>query len=631
MCGITGIVAFNEIGRVNTVNLMAATEILQHRGPDSQGVFGDGHVGIGHRRLAILDTTDAGNQPMYDPSGRYVLAYNGEIYNFQELRQELEVQGIEFRSDSDTEVLLNLYIKYKEDCLSRLNGFFAFAIYDQHLDELFIARDRIGIKPLLYFLDEDKLIFASEMASIMAYRPVVEIDFDALFLYLQLNYVPAPLTMVKNVQKLQPGHYLNLKSGKVKIKRYYQIPYDAKKPTQLSYSEQQIKLKELLEISVRRRLISDVPLGAFLSGGIDSSILVGLASQATPHLNTFSIGYKDEPFFDETHYAEQVARHFGTEHTTFKLSNQDIFDNLFSILDHLDEPFADSSAIPVYILSRQAQKHLTVALSGDGADELFGGYNKHMAVYRAMAGGTAVSLINNFSFLWEVLPKSRNAPFSNKIRQLQRFATGLKLNPRDRYWYWASLASSKSAANLLVSNVLNKLGRESEKVRSYYLDYLFNPKNLNDTLYADMHLVLANDMLAKVDLMSMANSLEIRVPFLDHELVEFAFQLPSDSKVNNKMRKRILQDSFRKLLPARLYNRPKKGFEVPLLKWLRTDLKHLIDQELLDDRFVDDQGIFRSTEIRNLKTQLFSSNPGDSHARIWALIVFQWWWKKYFS
>lgn len=631
MCGITGIVAFNEIGRVNTVNLMAATEILHHRGPDSQGVFDNGHVGIGHRRLAILDTTDAGNQPMYDATGRYVLAYNGEIYNFKELRQELIALGIEFRSDSDTEVLLNLYIKYQEDCLSRLNGFFAFAIYDQHLDELFIARDRIGIKPVLYLLDEDKFIFASEMSSIMAYRPVVEMDFDALYLYLQLNYVPGPLTMIKKVKKLQPGHYLTLKSGKLEIKRYYQIPYESTEPTQLSYSGQQIRLKELLEKSVDRRLISDVPLGAFLSGGIDSSILVGLASKATSHLNTFSIGYKDEPFFDETHYAEQVARHFGTEHTTFKLSNQDIFDNLYNILDHLDEPFADSSAIPVYILSRQARKHLTVALSGDGADELFGGYNKHRATYRAIAGGATVSLISKLNFLWEALPKSRNAPFSNKIRQLQRFASGLKLDPRERYWYWASLAKGSSAGNLLVDRNSTKAGQESEQIKNGYLDYLSDPNNLNDTLYTDMHLVLANDMLTKVDLMSMTNSLEIRVPFLDHEVVEFAFQLPSDSKVNGTMRKRILQDTFRELLPAQLYNRPKKGFEVPLLKWLRTDLKHLIDHDLLGDGFVKDQGIFRSNEIGNLKRQLFSSNPGDSHARIWALIVFQWWWKKYFS
>ncbi len=435
MCGITGIVAFNEIGRVNTINLMAATEALHHRGPDSQGIFGNKHVGIGHRRLAILDTTDAANQPMHDPSGRFVLAYNGEVYNFRELRNQLRSSGVEFTSDSDTEVLLQLFVKYKEDCLSKLNGFFAFAIYDQHLDELFIARDRIGIKPLLYFQDEDKFIFASEMASIMAYRPVTSVDFDALYLYLQLNYVPGPLTMIKNVKKLQPGHFLKLKSGKLEVGCYYQIPYHPRNVTPLSYSEQQAQLKDLMERSVSRRMVSDVPLGAFLSGGIDSSIVAGLASRATDQLSTFSIGYQDEPYFDETNYAEMVAAHFGTKHTTFKLSNLDIFENLFDILDQLDEPFADSSAIPVYILSRQARKHLTVALSGDGADELFGGYNKHMAAYRSIAGGASASLIIKLNFLWELLPKSRNAPFSNKVRQLQRFSSGMTLEPRDRYWY----------------------------------------------------------------------------------------------------------------------------------------------------------------------------------------------------
>jgi asparagine synthase (glutamine-hydrolysing) len=637
MCGITGIYAFNELGKFHMINLSVATATLERRGPDfGKNVIQD-RVGLGHRRLSIIDTSADGNQPMRDSSGRYTIVFNGEIYNYRELRAQLEARQIAFQSATDTEVLLQLYIQEGADCLQKLNGFFAFAIYDQEEDILFVARDRIGIKPLLYYLDEDKLIFASEMKSILAYGIAKELDYTSLYHYLQLNYIPAPHTILKDIKKLMPGHYMEIskpRTERVKVEQYYQIPYNEKtlNAENLSYGELQRQLEIVMEKSVQRRLVADVPLGAFLSGGIDSSVITALASRHVEKLNTFSIGYRDAPFFDETKYARLVADKFKTEHTVFSLTTRNLYDYLFEMLDYIDEPFADSSALPVYILSKETKRKATVALSGDGADEIFSGYNKHAAAYRAMQSGMRTDAVKSLLPVWELLPKSRSNPFGNKIRQLQRFAEGASLSPKDRYWRWATLASSEQATRWLSSAALEKLCFEVAEKRENEMMKFFSGKEVfNEVLYTDAHLVLPNDMLTKVDLMSMAQGLEVRVPFLDHEVVEFAFHLPAHAKINKQMRKRIVQDTFREVLPPQLYQRPKKGFEVPLLQWFRTELKSLITDDLLGKTFIEEQGIFDTEEIERLKKKLFSNNPGDVHANIWALIVFQWWWKKYFT
>lgn len=637
MCGITGIYAFNELGKYHMMNLSGATASLERRGPDyGKSVIQD-RVGLGHRRLSIIDTSADGNQPMRDPSGRYIIVFNGEIYNYQELRMQLEAKQVVFHSSSDTEVLLQLYIHEGAECLQKLNGFFAFAIYDQEKEHLFVARDRMGIKPLLYYLDEDKLVFASEMKAILTYGITKELDYTSLYHYLQLNYIPAPHTILKDVKKLMPGHYMEIAKAseeRVKVEPYYQIPYNEQKlnPENLTYEQLQHTLWQVLEKSVQRRLVADVPLGAFLSGGIDSSIITGLASRHVDKLNTFSIGFQDEPFFDETSYARLVANKFKTEHTVFSLTNRNLYDHLFEVLDYIDEPFADSSALPVYILSKETKRKATVALSGDGADEIFSGYNKHAASFRVMQAGFSVEAVKSLLPVWNALPKSRNNPFGNKIRQFQRFAEGASLSPRDRYWRWATLASSEQATRWMSSSSLEKLMFENAEAReNEILKHFSSTEVFNEVLYTDAQLVLPNDMLTKVDLMSMAQGLEVRVPFLDHEVVEFAFQLPHDTKINGQLKKRILQDTFRKVLPPQLYKRPKHGFEVPLLKWFRTDLKNMIDNELLEKSFIQEQDIFDVEEIENLKKKLFSSNPGDVHANIWALIVFQKWWKKYFN
>ncbi|HEX5170647.1 MAG TPA: asparagine synthase (glutamine-hydrolyzing) [Cyclobacteriaceae bacterium] len=632
MCGITGIFAFNLVGKFNKIHVTAATMALEKRGPDFQDIYIDEWVGLGHRRLSIIDTSAAGNQPMWDDSGRYCIVYNGEIFNYQDLKLKLIDSGVTFHSNSDTEVLLRLYIKEKEQCLNKLNGFFSFCIYDKTEQSFFVARDRYGVKPLLYVFDEDKFIFASEMKSILKYGIEKDLDYTSLYTFLQLNYIPAPVTIFKNVKKLLPGHYLKISYQKVKEEAYYEIPLQKGVPDSGSYDDAKEKLKDLLDKSVQRRLISDVPLGAFLSGGIDSSVITALASKHKPDLHTFSIGYRDEKFFDETEYAQLIARHFKTDHTVFSLSNEDLYSHLHSILNYIDEPFADSSAIAVYILSKETRKHATVALSGDGADELLAGYNKHSAFLRSLKPGWKEKLPGYISPLMRFIPQSRNNPFSNKVRQAIRFNEGMKLELPDRYWRWAGYVDEPAALTLLNESSREKVLHEEYLARKKKLLQFLSPESdINDLLLTDTTVVLPNDMLAKVDLMSMANSLEVRTPFLDYELVNFIFGLPGDFKINKKLRKRILQDAFRDILPHQLYNRPKKGFEVPLLKWFRNEMKTMILDDLLSDKLIQEQGIFNPAEVKKLRRRLFSANPGDIHARIWGLIVFQSWWKKNIS
>jgi len=626
MCGITGIYAYNMVGRMSMINVANATQALSSRGPDFQNIYNDQLVALGHRRLSIIDTSPDGHQPMWDSNGRYCIIFNGEIYNYKQLRQELG--GVQLQSQSDTEVLLHLFIKEGEKCLQKLNGFFAFAIYDKQEGTVFIARDRLGIKPLYYLSDENRVLFASEMKSIIEYGIEKQLDYTALKTYLQLNYIPAPRTMFSGVKKLLPGQFIKISHEGVQIETYYEV--EKKQPVSKNYEDQQKQFGELLEESVTKRLVADVPLGSFLSGGIDSSVIAALASRHKPDLHTFSIGFKDEKFFDETDYARAVAKKIGTEHTVFSLTNRDLYEHVDDILNYIDEPFADSSAIAVYILSKETRKHATVALSGDGADELFAGYNKHAAFYKLLSGGSVVDIAKAFGPLWGILPKSRNNALTNIFRQLDRFSKGAKLSAKERYWRWAGFESENGVEKLLSSQSRAQLDAQAyAEFKSSLLAAIPEKEDINDLLLADVKLVLPDDMLTKVDRMSMANSLEVRVPFLDHELVEFAFSLPVESKINPKIRKRIVQDTFRNILPEELYNRPKKGFEVPLLKWFRNEMKSLIENDLLEEGFVKSQGIFNYEEVKKLKKRLFSSDPGDTHARIWALIVFQWWWKRY--
>ena len=627
MCGIAGVFTFSDRGKNYLNNIEKAVTCLINRGPDKSGIFRTENIALAHTRLAIIDTSEAASQPMTDNSNRYIINFNGEIFNFKELREQIVKSGIHLKSHSDTEVVLQMYIKEGPDCLHKFNGFFALAIYDKLEQTLFITRDRMGIKPLLIYCDKDKLIFASEMKAMIELGIPKELDEVSLFSYLQLNYIPPPWSIFKKVTKLQPGTWMKiLKDGRKNHHVYYEIPQEHSAPP--SYEAAKEKLYYLLDKSVERRMIADVPLGAFLSGGKDSSIIVALASKYAKSLKTFSIGFKDEPMFDETYYASLVANKYKTDHTIFSLTNNDLYEHLHKILDYIDEPFADSSSIAVNILSYQTRKHVKVALSGDGADELFAGYNKHRAEYLAQKRGLKSSLIKLSKPIWQVLPKSRSNPVKNTIRQFHRFTSVASLSPRDRYWNWASFTGEDEVFNLMN---MHRSRIEYNRRKEYLLKDINGTGNLNDVLRTDMRLVLEGDMLHKVDSMSMANSLEIRVPYLDYQIVNYGFSLPAHYKIDENSQKKILIDTFGSLLPAELLQRRKQGFEVPLLKWFRGELKSMITEDLLGDEFIKAQELFEPKEIKKIKRKLFSSDPGDIHARIWGLVVFQYWWKKYMN
>lgn len=634
MCGITGCFAFKDNTASALTKINQSNQKLFLRGPDCGNTYSENRTALGHRRLSIIDTSTGANQPMQDVTERYTIIFNGEIFNYQQLSDQYLGPAWQRnggpKTTSDTEVLLYLLIEYGTDCLQWLSGFFAFAFWDKEKEELILARDRYGKKPLLYHTNEQRIVFASEMKALLEYDIDRQLDHTVLHQYLQLNYIPQPQSMIKGVAKLKQGYYMCLsKEGIKTYQPYYELTIRKELYNQYTYDEAKNELVKRMDNAVQERMISDVPLGAFLSGGIDSSVIVALASKYTSQLNTFSVGYKDNAFFDETSYAQLVAKQYKTNHTVFSLTNNDFLEHLYDILDYIDEPFADSSAIPVHILCRHTRKHVTVALSGDGGDEVFAGYNKHAAEYKMRQQSLLNTLVKAGKPLWELLPRSRNNKMTNIFRQLYRFADGASLSAKDRYWRWASF-NTREQTNLLLNpdTIMQVDYSVMEHERAELLRH-FKTGDFNEVLQTDMDLVLLSDMLVKVDLMSMANSLEVRSPFLDNKVVDFAFSLPAAYKIDSQLKKKIVQDAFRPMLPEEIYNRPKHGFEIPLLGWFRKELWGLINDDLLSSSFIKQQGIFNPVAIEQLKKKLHSNNPEDSHATTWALIVFQYWWKKY--
>lgn len=628
MCGIAGGFAFKLEGKKYLQRIEGANDCMRHRGPDGGAIFQNETVALGHRRLSIIDTSTAANQPMYSSDKRYIIIFNGEVFNYLELKAKY-FAGHQFHTTSDTEVFLELFIKIGVDCFKELRGFFAAAIYDTQKQELFLARDRYGKKPVHIYRNDEVLLFASELKSLIAFGIPKEMNKAVLPYYFQLNYIPQPLSILKGVEKLMPGHYLKITNTGAQDHAYYELKVRKEQYGHLDYEGAKKQLVSLMDDATRLRLISDVPLGAFLSGGIDSSVVVAMAARHQQQLKTFSIGYKDNSFFDETKYAQLVAKKYNTQHTVFSLSNNDFLEHVDDVLNCIDEPFADSSAIPTFILSKQTRKHVTVALSGDGGDEIFAGYNKYKAEWNVMQASMKKNLVKRLQPLWKVLPKSRNNKLTNKVRQLHRFAEGAALSAEDRYWRWASIMPAELTAELFASSFSQQLN--GHKNLQDIFKWNITGTDLNEVLLADMNLVLVGDMLVKVDMMSMANSLEIRSPFLDSEVIEFAFGLPESYKINSHIKKRIVQDAFRDLLPAELYNRPKQGFDIPLLDWFRKELWSKINDDLLSDSFIKEQEIFDLNTIQLLKQKLHSSNPEDTHETVWALIVFQHWWKRNLS
>lgn len=624
MCGIAGQWALDQ-QIPDAEKTRKAIAGMRSRGPDAQKELTSGMASFGHARLSILDLSEAAHQPFQDPDGRFTLVFNGEIFNFLSLRKELENKGINFETRSDTEVLLHLFMLEGPSMLNRLNGFFAFAVYDKLKNEIFLARDRFGVKPLFYTIYNNTLMFASELKGLMAMRTTPELDPVSLTLYFRTGYIPGPFTVYQDVFQLMPGHFLASHSGKLKNPvAWYQWPdhHNPRSPLP-NYSDACKNVHDLVCDAVKLRLISDVPLGAFLSGGVDSSVVVAAAVKHNPQLHTFSIGYADEPFFDETRYAEAVARHFGTEHTTFSLTNNDLLSEVDQVLDYMDQPFADSSALPVHILSRKTREHVTVSLSGDGGDELFSGYNKHMAEFLMRQGGIKTNILRMLAPAAQWLPASRQSAIGNKIRQLRKFARVHALHPAERYRQLAGVTPDDWAEQLLQQP---ETAKAAERIGAFTAG--IRPQgSMNEVLETDMKLVLPFDMLTKVDLMSMANSLEVRTPLLDYRLVNYVSVLPENYKIDRRRKKKLLIDAFKEEIPEIVYNRPKHGFEVPLLGWFRKELNTRIRQTFNDEGLFPPH-IFRREALQEAIREMESPNPGEAAFKVWSLLVWASWFKK---
>ena len=647
MCGICGKLSYGGV-QVDEALLRRMCRSLVYRGPDDEGVFVSSNsesqnskvqVGLGHTRLRVIDLSDAGHQPMCNEDETIWLVYNGEIYNFKEIRTELKEKGHRFRSDTDSEVIIHLYEEEGIDCLKRLNGMFALCIWDERLQKLWLCRDRLGIKPLVYYWDGETLIFSSEIKGILCDSKVrKEIDWSALNLYLTFNYIPAPKTIFKNIRKLEAGHYLLAEGKTVVTRKYWDINTDITPPqNKPEKSSDQIgfykkRLYGLMENAVQKRMISDVQLGAFLSGGIDSSIIVGLMARNSERpVKTFSIGYKDMPLFDETKYSREVARFNKTEHYEFKLDYKDIINSFPAVLETLDEPFADSSAVPTYAVSQETKRHVTVALAGDGADELFAGYRMYQGEYLAKYYSILPDIMKEkiIEPFINFLPGSREKKHSEYIRRLKKFTNGMSGSLAERFYGWQEIFSPGTRQKLIKHHLQDGISFQAgQEIISQKLSELAGD-NINRMLYVDVKNSLPGDMLTKVDLMSMRNSLEVRVPFLDHEVVELAFEMEGSVKLKGLKRKYILMETFKDILPPMLHNRPKWGFEMPIGAWLRRELKFLIDDFLSRD-FVNKQGIFEYDIIDGLIKKHMSKKM-DYSLQLWNLIVFQHWHKRYFS
>jgi asparagine synthase (glutamine-hydrolysing) len=633
MCGICGLV--NLDGRlVEPVALKTMGAEIMRRGPDDSGIFirpngaavGSGlRVGLGQQRLSIIDLSPAARQPMCNEDGTIWLTYNGEIYNYKDLRRELEAKGHRFRSDSDTEVVIHLYEEEGLEAVKRLNGMFAFGLWDDRRQHLWLCRDRIGIKPLVYSWDGERLIFASEIKALLV-DPTLDkaLDHEALTLYLAFNYVPAPLTMFKGVRKLAPGCSLVLEDSRIDVSRYWSLPQPPEIPEPADANRLKLRLVEALSAAVSGCMLADVPVGAFLSGGIDSGIMVALMARlASQAVKTFTIGFAEDELYDETEAARRVAAMYKTDHHEFRLRQCDLLDALPEVLGTLDEPFADSSAIPTYLVSRETRRHVKVALSGDGGDELFGGYRSYLGEYWRARYWMVPALLRQSIIepLIAALPDSRESRIGETLRRAKKFIRAARGPFDERMLALKEVIPAPTRARLLAAGGCNGVDPALAWVRQL-LDR--SPGDaINRMLCTDLIDSLPGDMLTKVDLMSMANSLEVRVPLLDHRVVELAFEIPGPQKLRRGVTKQVLKETFQDLLPAGHMRRPKSGFEVPISRWLRSDLRFMVDR-YLDEERVRDQGLFDFEVVRDL-VQSHHRGTTDTSWMLWNLIVFQRW------
>lgn len=624
MCGITGFISAERYvpdeGRAAVLASMCRS--IVHRGPDERGTLVSGRAALGMQRLSVIDLK-SGQQPIFTEDKSLAIVFNGEIYNFRKVRKELEGEGYRFRTSSDTEVVVNAFHAYGLNSLKRLRGMFAFAIWDFRSETLYMARDRVGKKPLYYTLDESgNFVFGSELKSLLAYGAAKRrIDYAALDAYLTFGYVPEEFCIFDSVQKLPPGHSLTFKDGKVSIESYWDFNYDGAQEIK-SETEYIELLREKLEDAVRVRLISDVPLGAFLSGGVDSSTTVAMMSKLSDQpVKTFSIGFKEDSF-DELKYARVAAKHFGTDHHEFVVT-PDLVDIVDELVWHFDEPFADSSALPTYMVSKMAREYVTVVLSGDGGDELFGGYTRYVIDQKREAFGDVP----------EVFRSGVIRPLSNALPHGARgknYLYNISLNPIDRYIDSVSQFNTQRKESLYSKDFRASLNGEFGAGERRFKDYAQSVSTgspIDKLLYLDSKTYLPGDILTKVDRMSMANSLEARAPLLDHELIELVVAMPPEMKIKGGETKYILKKAMEGIVPNEILYREKQGFGVPIREWINRQLRTRINDELSDRRTLD-RGYFERSYINKLLDEHSKGRRDHSHA-LWTLWMLELWHRKF--
>jgi asparagine synthase (glutamine-hydrolysing) len=631
MCGICGKLYFDRSRSAEPEILEAMCAAIKHRGPDDTGRYMQGPVGLGSVRLSIIDVA-GGHMPLSNEDGTVWIAYNGELYNFQKLRSRLEAAGHKFRTRSDTETIVHLYEEEGEDFTRHLNGMFAFAIWDDRKKLLLLARDPVGIKPLLYAQLPDRLLFASELKSILCDGVDRRVDRVALHDYLTLNYVPGPRTILEGIHKLQPGHMLiaSLRDGNVRIRPYWEFPRPEE--TQVldrPLPELEEELLDVLRLVVRDTMVSDVPIGAFLSGGLDSSLIVALMSEISEQpVHTFSVGF-EERSYNELPYAGIVAERYQTDHHVLTLEPR-AEDLVYAMADFFCEPFADNSALATFAVSKLAAEHVKVVLSGDGGDEVFGGYSTYQAdrlaaIYRRLPSFIGVDLIPK---MVRSLPTSF-AKGSFDFR-LKRFVGGAALDPLPAHFAWKAYLDETTKMRLYNRESLNG---DLESLRptvclfqECYHEYATSDV-LNRLIYVDNRIQLVDDMLTKVDRMSMAHSLEVRVPLLDRRVVSFMARLPSYLKVRGFTLKFLAKKMAERVLPREILSRRKGGFSIPVADWISTDLRALVEAHL-SRRALEDQGLFDPEQVQALLDAHWQKKQDYSRS-IWTLLMFSLWSERY--
>ena len=621
MCGICG---FNWNDEVLARSM--ASQII-HRGPDQEGVFCCPEMSLAHRRLSIIDLSEAGRQPMFNEDSTICLVFNGEIYNFQELREELEAKGHVFQSRSDSEVIIHGYEEWGIDSIKRLRGMFAYGLYDRNRKRLLLVRDRIGIKPLYYTYKNGRFLFASEIKAILE-DPQVErrINYQAMYDYLGFEFVPAPQTMFADIYKLPAGHFLVFENNEIREEQYWDLKFHPGENT-LSFDEAVEKMREHLDHAVSSHLVSDVPLGVFLSGGLDSSCIVALMRKhITGSLKTFTIGYEDKSF-SELDYAQVVANHCETDHQVLMLDTLKP-EYVEKTLWHLDEPMTDLSTVPLYLLCKQAREHVTVCLSGEGADESFAGYDRFKASrlstwFNLMPGPVRKQVIGRLMNMLPDQPQKKGA-----VNMLKRFVEGANLDPAGHHLRWQYFLNSAQEENLLNSSFRGNVKMDPfRQIREYNEHCDAGQDRVNREIYLDMRFMMTDSVLMKVDRMSMASSLEIRVPLLDHVLVEFMASLPGDWKLKGMTTKYIFRAALEGLLPDKIVHRGKQGYSLPVKQLLRGDLKEYM-VELLNDAPVIRENMDLAY-VNRLIEEHCAMKHNHNHV-LWALINIAIWHNRFF-